>query len=395
MNIRSSCLAGILALLCDVPARTGEEAGWEEECRAFARKIEEGINRRDPKALDDVVDMEGLLDRATSGTGADEKFRQGFVKGVSKTVNLGANIVGALGEDGSYKLLRVKLAGGNRTALFRMLSAQGVNYHDFTVEKDPKGNLRITEVFVYLTGEPLGQTLRRFFLQASAGQGGMLGKLLGWENDVVKNAGKLKEITEATQAGNAARAKKLYEGLPASMRKDRTVLVQRTQWAARLSEKEQVAAFAAIRKAFPDDPSMQFIGIDGLFLEKKFDEGVKVIDRLIESLGPDAHLTMLKGNFLMEKGDLAGAAACDRKAVEMEPDLLPPHWALLTVLLRQKDYPAAKDLMLAMEHRKLVVFDALEGNEEYSGFVKSPEYEKFKKERPERGPGAAKPPDPE
>lgn len=394
MKIHWSSLAGVAVLFACVVARAGEQPLTEAECTAFARKIEAGLAKRDPKALDEAIDMKGLLLRATEGTSANEKFRQDFVEGASQNVGLGMSIVNALGDDGVYKFLRVRQVDGKQRILFRMLSGQGVNYHDFTLEKAADGKLQVTDVFIFLMGEPLGQTMRRLFLQASATQGGVLGKLLGWENDFIKNAAKFQQIAAAVQTGKAEEAKKLYFELPESMQNERTMLVMRTQWAGRLGEAEYDAAFTAIRKAFPNDPSMQFIGIDGLFMNKKYDEGIKVLDNLIQNLGPDAHLYMLKGNFYLVKGDLPNALAWDRKAVELEPELLAPYWALITVLLQQKDFAAVKDVMLTLERSKLVVFDNVEKNESYAEFVKSPEFEKWKKERPQQTPagdGDAKP----
>lgn len=379
---RSFSFAGLMILAAGLCA--GEQLPTEQECTEFAKKIETGIAARDPKPLDEALDVKALIVRATEGVEADAKFRQGFITGASKHAGLGTTILNGLGDDGSYKFMRMHQADGKVRALFRMLNEQGVNYHDFTVEKDANGAVRFSDVFIFLMGEPLSQTMRRIYLQASAKQGGVLGKLLGWENDFIKNADKFQQITQAMQTGQAEVAKKLYNELPESMQNDRMMLVHRTQWASKLGEVEYAAAFEAIRKAFPNDPSMQFIGIDGLFIAKKYDEGLKSLDQLIQTLGPDAHLYMLKGNFYFVKEDLPNAVAWDRKAIELEPDLLAPYWALLTVLLQQKDFAAIKDVLITIEKRELVELDNIEKNEGYAEFVKSPEYQKWLKERPKK-----------
>jgi hypothetical protein len=384
MKIRCLSLT-VVALLCVcVPILAGEPLPTDQECTEFAKKVEASIAQADPKVLDQALDIKGLVTRATEGVEADEKFRQGFIIGAARSAGLGTTIINAVGAGGNYKFLRARQVDGQQRVLFRMLSEQGVNYHDFTVEKGADGQLRFSDVFIFMMGEPLGQTMRRLFLQASATNGGVLGKLLGWENDFIKNAGKFQQITQAMQAGQAELAKKLYYELPASMQNERIMLVHRTQWAGKLGEKEYVAAFEAIRKAFPNDPSMQFISIDGLFMNKQYDEGIKVLDSLIQTLGPDAHLYMLKGNFYMVKGDLPNAIAWDRKAIELEPDLMGPYWALLTALLQQKDFAAIREVFLTIERRKLVVLDGVDKSDGYAEFVKSPEYEKWQKDRPKQ-----------
>ncbi len=131
------------------------------------------------------------------------------------------------------------------------------------------------------------------------------------------------------------------------------------------------------RKTYPNDRCIDLISIDGYFLHKDYDAAMKCVDRVDESLGGDPYLDTLRANVCEMRGDHKEALRLCRRAIEREPSLLHAHWALVTFLLSDKDYPGVLAHLKEMDRRFSLSFDDLSEVPAYAGFVKSPQYKKW------------------
>jgi tetratricopeptide (TPR) repeat protein len=345
---------------------------------AFARNIEATVAKGDASALAAGMDWDAVLNKAMAGAPATPKveadFRAGFLKGV---VSFQESILKAVTGGGSYKLLRVRQVGAQPRALFRLLAGGNVNYHEFHVTRGPRG-IRVGDVYVYMSGETLSESVRHGWLpMAAEANKGLVDRLAGSENEFIKTAPQWREVQRLFKAGQHKEALAGYRKLPASVQGTRMMLLTRLGITQALEEPLYLESIEAFRRAFPTDPALDLILVDGFYMKKQYDKAVESVDRLETSIGGDAHLKNVRAGLLFAKGDLEGARTWATKAVAEEPTLLDAHWTLVTVSLQQKDHAETARLLTRLESDLKVPITDLTRVPEYAAFTKSAEYRKW------------------
>jgi tetratricopeptide (TPR) repeat protein len=381
-------------------AQPAAELPSEEACLELAQRIEETMDAGDPSAFKDAFDANRMLDTALAGLELSADQRNQFGAGVLSSFNLAEQICAGIAKDGSYRLLRFHSVAGERRALFRMITAGGVNYHDLILARGSNGTPKIVDIHIYLAGERMSATVRRGALPVLAeANKSIVEKLLGSESDFVANLGSIQKMQALSQQGKHSEALAECLKLPASLQKDRNILVQRVAIATQVDPTAHNAAVADYRKWHPNSAALHLMLIDCHFYRKDFAEALACVDALDEAVGGDPYLDFMRANLHHSAGRPTEARNSALKAIEDEPTLIQPHWTLLTLALEAKDFAEIARLLTVMEKKFSLRFDALEEAEPYAEFVKSPEYAKWLAARETREtegtgdsePGAAKP----
>ncbi|MBZ4416472.1 lipopolysaccharide assembly protein LapB [Myxococcus sp. RHSTA-1-4] len=387
-------LIALLAVTPAAPPAAAAQAPAGEESRAsqldpaylaFAQAVEKGINAREADALDAHIDKDAIFKKSTEGVQVPADFAAGFKKGLQQgaALGFGKQLISTFNEESTFTLLRARAVKGVPRALFRSLSTRGLNYLDLELARDAKGQVRVVDIYPYVAGEFISETLRRAYLAAAADANqGLVDRLMGKEQTYLKNLPRLQAMQKAFQAGNHEEVLRLYGQLPAAFKTDKIVLLLRLQAAAALSlEGEAYAqAIADYEKALPNDPSVELVSFDGYLLRKDHAGAIRAMDKLDRRVR-DPYLSVLRGNVMLDKGDTAEARRHYVAAVTAEPTLLVGHWSLAGLALQEKQYKELGERLDAIEATGLVQLNDLEGVAEYQGFVKSPEYKAWKKRR--------------
>ncbi len=351
----------------------------EDAALAVGRAIEKAFAEGTLEAADAHFNADAMLDLTLAGVNATDAQKKGFRAGAKKGLRLSAILRQVESKFDTFTLLRFRADGARPRLLFRSLGDGGVNYMELLVA--PAGtSVKVVDIYSYFTGEPMSRTFRRLFVNAMAQQPGFLDRLMKKENEYVKNLPKIQAITRQINAGQPAEALKAIAALPALLRSDKTLLVLRLQAAAQVGEKECMAALEDFRKACPDDPALDFLSIDALFLARRFDEVRKAVDRLDKRLGGDPYLEVFRANSHIEEGEFEKAKTHARAAIEKDETLLDPYWTMITISLREKLYGETAAWLTRIEAAGVELAD-LTTVPDYAGFVKSPAYAKWKKSR--------------
>jgi tetratricopeptide (TPR) repeat protein len=367
------------------PAPTAPAPAMDAAYVAFTEELEDGINSGDGSALDAHVDLERLIERCTRNTSAPSNFAEGFAKGMRRSgVNMGKQLVEARDEESDFHLLRLRMDGGTPHALYRVLSKAGINYLDFELSKNAKGQVVIVDIYPHISGELFSETLRRMYLMAAAEAGyNLMDKLMGKDQDFLKNFSKLQAMQRFTQEHKPAEVVKTFNELPPSLRQNKIFLLLRLTAASNLEEAEYQKAIAEFEKAFPNDASLALISIDGHMLRKDYAGVMKSIDRLDQRV-KDPYLNYLRGSVMLEKEEGKEAHRFFQVAIDAEPTLVPPYWVLIGLSLQDKKYKDTALYLTAIERDAGVELSDLTQLEQYAGFVKSPEYKAWNKQRAAR-----------
>lgn len=351
--------------------------------RAFAVEVAKLVRANDLEALSARFSADALLDRALRDLSAPKPviagFRTGFKgKGGSGT-SFWRSVCRLIGKDGSYTLLRVRTVDGKTRALFRLLSRNGLNYHDLILEADADGKLHIVDVYTAMNGELMSENVRRIFLLA-LGRGKKGAEESNLKNDFVAHAAEIQRYFDHCGAGRYREALKEWENLPASIRKEKATQVMHVTCAAALFQEDAQRyekAMDDFRKAFPKDPAVDLVTLDGFFLRKQYKEYRDSLDRIERGFGRDPYLDVLRATGFLQEGKTAEAKKCAGRALKDEPDLFPAHEISIKISLRGRDYKETAQLLDGIEKRFHFTIGDLTKNAAFAEFVKSPEYKEW------------------
>ncbi len=366
-------------------------ANWQmptdEECEQFAASLEQIVLSGDLAAFNSAMDWDAILESATGGIEGVETARRGFIVGAKTALrrpgSAGYELIKQVTQGASYRCIRIHVEGNEKRALFRLLGPEGgLNYHDLILARQPDGNVRAVDMYVFAIAERASQTLRRAFLALAAeASKGILGKLTGTESDYVRHAADLRRMADAFQGGRRQQVLDIYSRLPSSLKRDKSVLILRVGAAAELGEQEYTAAMDTLRRYHPRDPCLDLMLIDRYFLQKRYDEALRCVERLDAAVGGDPYLNALRANVSAAQEEYDAAREFAHKAIDADPTLLEAYWALVSVSLATKDFDETSRLLRLIDEKFAVEFADLNEVPEYADYVKSPQYQEWLKSR--------------
>ncbi len=375
----------LLVLFLGVPALAfGAAESQEAAFKRFALAIQESIGEGDPSLLDGSFDADLLLERAVGSYPLEPKHKESFGTALRKRggFGLGGSIVRAIEEEGSYTFLRLVRVGGEDRALFRLISESGLNYHGLTLRL-VDGQVRIVDFLHYMNSELLSETLGRAYLEAvAAEEKGLLARLVSKDGEWIRNLPKIQKMRQlGEQEEKYAEALKVYRSLPASLQKDKNLLLLRLKYASAADEKEYVKGMKLFRDTYPADPAVDLVTLDMLLLNEQYHEALQALGRIGTLVGGDPYLGVLRANILLETGDTAAAKESARRAVAEEKTLEDGYWVLITIALLEKDHRETARLLTALEKDLDIGLSDLQDAEVFADFTQSAEYRQWMKSR--------------
>jgi hypothetical protein len=246
--------------------------------------------------------------------------------------------------------------------------------------------VRIVDLYIALLGEPMSVTVRRVALPVFAEkEKSFVQRLLSEEQDSVKYQSELADLIKFSRDGKSAEVLATYKKLPASLQREKFVLIHRIKAAQNIDEKDYRAAIDLWAASYPKDMSLPLVMIDGFTLKKQYAKAIESIDKLDKLVGGDPYLKVQRAYeyMLLEQHDKATAQAA--AAVSEEPTLAQGYDCLLTISLQRKDYKeTARHLASAEKALRVNLSKIVDDSEEYADFRKSSAYEDWKASKSRR-----------
>ena len=373
--------AAFVLVLCLAGASRSQSgaAPIDKAYHDFARKIEQTVSQGNGRLLDTAFDVDILVERMLGGRGISANIIGGIKQGVRRGLDLGTRLNGIVAKGGSYNLLKLHRQGDEIRALYRLQAEGGLNYHDIIlVKKD--GRVRIADIYVFISGEYMSATMRRPVLPViTRHEKSPLTKLLTGESEYVKSFAHIMSMTDAIRAGKPDEALAIYGKLPASVQRDKSVMLLRFNAATRKGSDsaEYRQAMADMERLFLDDPCLPLLALDLYMLRKDYAKAFKAIDTIEKATGDKAYTDFLRGNIYYMQHKLGQARAALELSIKQEPALLPAYWSLITLALETKDWAAVSRWLTRAEKNAGVQLVDLEEVEAYAEYVKTEEYRKW------------------
>ena len=161
-SLRIVCCIGICIALSEC---THLQPVSKDEASALAKKIEKSIKDKDPSVLNTLLDPEEFASKVDTMVHAkmSSKTRKEVKEGI-RNAKFGTEILAAVGDWGTYKLVKQYEQNHVQHLLFRVRGLRGINYNDFELIKK-NGRVKAADVFIYLTGEFYTRTVAELLEQ--------------------------------------------------------------------------------------------------------------------------------------------------------------------------------------------------------------------------------------
>lgn len=272
-----------------------------------------------------------------------------------------------------YRLLRVRPRADGPEPLTRRLvknakNVVAVNYEDLmlgTSKADHK--VHVLDVYSYMSGQWLSEML-----------GDNVAALMASDN-TVGDADAMKKAIELQKQNLPVDALAVLDKLPDPLRKTREVQMMRLALGEAISPDAHQQAIDEIEHAFPNDPSVALLLVDGAFLHKDYNKALHEIDLVDTAIGGDAFQEAIRAEaYLARKqpGDLDLAKQHADLAIKNEPTLAKGWYAEVDVALAQArwvDALAAMDT-LTSDFGAVWHDEKLQTIPSFAGLVRSAEY---------------------
>jgi hypothetical protein len=324
---------------------TGEGSSLDPLDRRYAdygRSLQDAVYDPSPDVsnLLSKFDLEKFRERAvgTLGNVSSDKPLQGQfwadadneIKGVD---GLFQQIRDNVRHGGSYQFLGAfekEYAAPNRpnggmriAAVFRMIKPDGggINYHDYVLHFDrTHGSVVAVDVYSYLYGEDLSESLHRDFLSKDDYQFELDQRHPDhayWSSRLLVRA-----MLDAYKSGMTLDARKFYNKLPPSVQMDQAILIAQLHSALDNDDKDEYQRVYATFNAnyryvnssrsfpFPDmqAPARELTGIDGFLFLKVYDKAHECVEHLQRVVGrDDPYLGVITAGIYLAEGSIEKA----------------------------------------------------------------------------------------
>lgn len=380
--VASGCSSSTPQAQLDYQGPTYQNAS-PAEAEAFADEFHHAIHATDMAACALLFDIDEVLAQVTADVDVPAEFRTGFLNAARNSIQsagLLAQLVQSVTDGASYELLRVYEKEGEQHAVFRMLLDEGgVNYHDFRIVKTRAGMVAAVDARIAATGENITRTLRRSYLSAArAINRSAFDRLAGADADAADASDLLVKMAQEFQAGNLQHVVAAFEAAPESVRRDKSLLLMYCQAALQMeNDAISMRALETFRRHHPNDAAVEFLSLDWLTAKERYDDALKALDRINESVGGDSYLEAMRARLLFTKGDTGKALQVAEVAMDDCPDLIQLYWTALELNLRAEKWTRVTELLQDLDQRFAVDFEDLRTVPEYARYAATPEHQRW------------------
>jgi hypothetical protein len=330
-------------------------------------------------------DTQIFVDRVMAGVDARSDFLTGFREGVTKSLKPGDALLRGV-QNGSTVTFRKAVTFESSPAVqLRLLNKDGsFNVLELILTKNAVGTVKVVDVWNLLDGDRDSDRVHRMAVLAAADNNqGVLDKLMGKEQALVKNLPTLNAFTEAVKKQAWPDVVAAYKKMPPVLQDDGTIAKRYLVAIQQVDATEYRAAMAKYLAAHAADASASVMAIDYYFTGKNWPDVLKAIDVVEKRVGADdGWLEILRGNTELSAGKRPAAHAHYLEATKREPLLRSGYDMLLQMSVDDKNNAETAKWLGAMETDAKLQLNDISALPMFAGFVASKEGKAFLKKHP-------------
>ena len=316
----------LLLFSCSIP----EQPLTRKEVIDFARMVQKFAAVKDIPSLNKIIDKETFIAKMNlpSTPGAD-----GFKKGLASRLNFG-DLIFQQSKSTSFEFINYYEKEGVHHAVFRYLGGQSeLNYFDCIVEKI-KDSCRISDFYLYTTGEDYTETMRTFYLESGLDEEAKKDILTMKESDLYR-VQRMRYFVSKKEFENARQE---FELMSLTTQQLRLMQLQNIQISSRISNEAHLAAINNFKRLYPDDKRTGLLLMDGYYLNGEYSKVLECINELDSSIKGDPYLHLYRYNVYTQMGEHSKALQSLEKLVAEMPQHQEGILELINAYLEKKDY---------------------------------------------------------
>ncbi|MEE8469496.1 MAG: hypothetical protein V3T22_13640 [Planctomycetota bacterium] len=341
------------------PRSAPDRDGLEAQAMQTARSLLAAAYQARPEVFERLFDRERLRARAALGLSSDRVHPAATYLA---DLHPWAAVVRALEAGGDLTLLGVRQVDGGWRARFRVTLMVEFDYHDYQLEPDAAGVLRVVDAHIYSRGELLSETLRR-------------GLSLGERGRTA-----LRKLDRHIREQNPSAGIALHDALPLLLRRGRDFQLRRAALAGQQSKSEWQSALALAEDSVGGD-AVDYLHLAHGRHHEPVEVALAALERLEESTGDTAFAEYYRGILALEEGLADAARGHLERALRRESGYEDPLWALLLVHDTTGDFLAFSIVLDRLLARFGYDLEDLAEDPLLAGFQASPVYAEWVEHR--------------
>jgi hypothetical protein len=332
---------GIILLAFITSHISAGEIADNNDLSTFARQIEVSIENNSPYFFNSSFDVDALIEKVINPaeTHSDSAFNEGFKEGIRSSFDMGSVIINELGGNGTFKFLHAVERNNARWLVFRVISENGVNYHEYEV-KINNGEYKITDGYFYLSGDKLSESISLIYNKYID-----LFIHFGQEDEFFKAAHELAKLKRLYAEGKYKKAFRHWYRIPESCQNMKTYQCAKINIASCLDINTYLSSYHEFMTKYPDEPGKYLIPLDGLVNHGCFELALASIDSLDSKLMTDPLLDYFRANIYYNSQSMDTAKLYLANVIASIPDFELGYISLLNIYLTQKQFEEATVLL--------------------------------------------------
>ncbi|KAB2916898.1 MAG: hypothetical protein F9K23_06775 [Bacteroidetes bacterium] len=378
MNTRSplAVLAGIVLLFVSLHVNAQGKVSFVEAQKLGNRIDSLAKAGQWQKIETSFFDVDELAERATKDLKLTKDEKASFVGGMKEGLAEAGLFARIAEQTTTFDFLRIRENSGKYSIMFRAeLVSGGLNYFDFAVIKNKKGEVKIGDLYTFSMVDNMSNIIGSLLISAMPDGFGASDK--GLEKTVKA----VKTMTKAKNEGKFEVVLAEYNKLSPENKKQKMFLGMRLNAAQSVSIEEYKAAMDDYYAAFPNEPGLSLMMIDKYFLEEDYEGALSAVNKTDSLVGGDTYLEQYRGNIYTYLDDYEKAEASLKRYLANFPKSADAYPTYVSLLAANGKYPLAVETLKKWEkatgQNPLEFFNA----DDFPDFKESAEYQGYLKDR--------------
>ena len=344
---KKSKLFGILPLLfIGITAFSGDIEFLPDDNLDKALKlgnnIEESIENNNPSYINNLFDLDKFLKNAIpeSNNPIEQAFFEGFTDEFHKSFDLGVSIINEIGSEGEYTFIDAYSANNTYYLIFRMLSNQTVNYHEYKLDFR-ENDFSVIDIYNYYSGSSISEILAKVY------QGGSL-YVIGTsekQKQELQSIVRLNQVSDFVSVGKYKKAMKKWYKIPEYLRNEKTYLAEGLKVAKFLDKETFEEVYSQYNTNFPEEGGKYLIALEALSYQERSKEALECLEKLDASLHVDPILNLIRANLNYQLDNKSLAIENLKDLIKTNPEYEIGYISLLGIYLEEKKYVDATSIL--------------------------------------------------
>lgn len=349
-----------------------------EDYLTFAQMLADSLDSSNASFFNKHFDVDSIASSILDSIHGPKITKEGFKKGITDHLDVGMNIISAMGMDGHCKLLKLTKDSIPK-ALYRIVSQGGVNYFEIFLQKNKKDSIQIIDYYPYAVGQQFSNTLRRIYLSSLSDlrDSIKMDSLSTVDSIYVANIPILDNISSLFEKGEYNEALGLIDSFPSAIREDKMIQITKLNIAFNEGGETYLQAVNEFKEKYPKDPLIEVILLDFAFAQQEHTQALTILDSLDKKIGGDAYLKVMKATIYEDLKKTDVAVDLLKEAISAESTMEEPYWKIIALYMEQKKYDKVVALFPQMQElfdinpAEFLVYDG------YDEFWKSEAFRKW------------------